>query len=104
MNIWKWAWKNMWHRKSLTILTMSAISIAAAFIVFIAIMNDGVEKGAKEGFGPYELVIGADGSRFQLMLNTFYHMGTPTGNISYDMFEQVEQSGLNDISVERVCI
>lgn len=94
MNIVKLTWKNMWHRKTLTLLTMLAIVIASAFIVFIMIINDGVGKGAKEGFGPYELVIGADGSRTQLMLHTFYHIGAPTGNITYDIYEQLQASDL----------
>lgn len=92
MNVVKLTWKNMWHRKNITLLTMLTIAIASAFIVFIIVINDGIGKGAKEGFGPYELVIGADGSRTQLMLHTFYHIGAPTGNITYDLYEQLQAS------------
>lgn len=94
MNIWLLTWKNMWHRRTLTWLTIIAVAVATAFIVFISIIQNGVEKGAIKGYGPYELVIGADGSRTQLMLNTFYHIGTPTGNMAYDMWEKVEEVNL----------
>lgn len=98
MNIWKLTWKNMWHRRVLTWLTIIAVAVSSTFIVFIMIIQDGVEKGAIKGYGPYELVIGADGSRTQLMLNTFYHIGAPTGNIAYDIWEKVEEIDLAEVA------
>lgn len=81
----------MWHRSTLTLLTILTVVISSAFMVFIMVINNGIEKGAVQAYGPYELVIGADGSNMQLMLNTFYHIGAPTGNISYEVYEKLEK-------------
>lgn len=92
MELLKLTWKNMWHRKALVILAMSTVAIATAFIVFVQLLNDKIEQTAKEGYGPYELVVGKAGSDMQLMLHTFYHIGEPVGNIDYAVYEYVEKS------------
>jgi putative ABC transport system permease protein len=94
MNLLQLSWKNLIHKKTLSILTILAISIASALIIFILIVNKGMEEGARSGYGPYEMVVGADGSSSQLVLNTFYHFGVPIGNIPYEMYEKVLNSDL----------
>lgn len=92
MSLWSAAWKNIWYRKTISVLTIFSVSVAMALAVFITLSQEGVEKGAAKGYGPYELVIGADGSGTQVALNTFYHLGAPVGNISYEIYEQVQSS------------
>lgn len=96
MNIGKIVWKNMWFKKTLTVLTILSIAIAISLIIFIELMNEGLENGVAKGYGPYELVIGAEGSSSQLVLNTFYHVGAPVGNIDYQVFENIESGDLED--------
>lgn len=92
MELLKLTWKNMWHRKALIILAMCTVAIATAFIVFVQLLNDKIEQTAKEGYGPYELVVGKAGSDTQLMLHTFYHIGEPVGNIDFEVYEYVKKS------------
>lgn len=92
MSLWGTAWKNIRFRKTISVLTIFSVAIAVALAVFITLSQEGVEKGAAKGYGPYELVIGAEGSGTQLALNTFYHLGAPVGNISYEIYEQIQQS------------
>jgi putative ABC transport system permease protein len=94
MNLWQISWKNIWHRKTLSILTIFSVGVATALIVFISLSQAGMQKGAAKGYAPYELVIGAEGSEIQLALNTFYHVGAPTGNIHYEVFEKLQISKL----------
>lgn len=84
-------WRNILHRKVLSLLTIFSVMATVALIVFLLLCNSGMEKGAEKGYGPFELVIGAKGSGTQLALNTFYHIGTPTGNVPLSIFEQVKK-------------
>lgn len=71
------------------------ISLTIIFIiVFIILIQDGIREGATKGYGPYELVIGASGSDSQIMLNTFYHIGAPTGNVPFEIWTDLEEMNL----------
>ncbi|WP_438446272.1 ABC transporter permease [Gorillibacterium sp. sgz5001074] len=85
-------WRNMLHRKMLSLLTVLSVALIVALVVFLMQVSEGVEKGAETGYGPFELVIGADGSETQLAMNTFYHVGTPTGNIPYSAWQTASRS------------
>lgn len=84
--------RNIWHRKALSILTILSVTATVAFIIILSLSKAGVEQGAEKGYGPYDVVIGAVGSDTQLVLNTFYHVGAPTGNIPYSTLETIKES------------
>jgi len=90
---WKYVWSNMKHRGFLTVLTIIAVTVTVALFSVLLMSKDGVEQGAKKGYGPFELVIGADGSESQLVLNTFYRVGAPTGNIPHHLLEEIRERG-----------
>lgn len=93
MNLLQLAWKNILYKKLLSFLTILSVAIGTALIVLIFLAEDGLQSGAERGYGPYELVIGAEGSETQLALNTFYHVGAPTGNIDYETYEALLEGG-----------
>ncbi|WP_438350328.1 ABC transporter permease [Paenibacillus sp. FA6] len=97
MSLFRLLIRNIVHRKFLSLLTVCSIAITIAFIVLLSLSKESVEQGAKKGYGPFDVVIGADGSQTQLVLNTFYHVGIPTGNIP----ESVLQIVKNDSQVEK---
>ncbi|GAA4838265.1 hypothetical protein GCM10023310_15000 [Paenibacillus vulneris] len=84
-------WRNMLHRKTLSLLTMFSVAMTVALLVFLILCSQGVEQGAEKGYGPFELTVGAKGSQTQLAMNTYYHVGAPTGNIPYEVFEQLQK-------------
>lgn len=90
MSLIQLVWRNVLHRRTLSILTAAAVAVTAALTVFLLLLRDGVEQGAEKGYGPFEVVIGADGSESQLALNTFYHVGAPTGNVPYSVLTGVQ--------------
>lgn len=96
MNGWKYIWKNMRYRSFLSALTVFAVMITVALFVLLLMSKDSVEHGAQKGYGPFELVIGADGSDSQLILNTFYRVGVPTGNIPLELLSIIEKSEYTD--------
>lgn len=99
MNLFTLSWKNLLHRKTLTILTVLAVSVATALIVFIFLVNDGLSKNVGKGYGPFQGVVGAEGSASQLILNTFYHVGAPTGNIDYELYEELAENRFVDMAI-----
>lgn len=91
MSLFELTLRNILHRRFLSLLTVCAVALTVAFIVLLSLSRDSVEQGAKKGYGPFDLVIGAAGSETQLVLNTFYHIGAPTGNIPLTVLQQVKQ-------------
>jgi putative ABC transport system permease protein len=91
MNVLHILWRNIIHRKTLSFLTALSITITIALIVILLQASGGAEQSAKKGYGPFELTIGAKGSSTQLVLNTYYRIGTPIGNIPLEVFRQVQQ-------------
>ncbi|MRN54392.1 ABC transporter permease [Paenibacillus monticola] len=89
MSLFRLTLRNVLHRRFLSLLTVCAVAITVSFIVLLSLSRDSVEEGAKKGYGPFDLVIGAEGSETQLVLNTFYHIGAPTGNIPLAVLDQV---------------
>lgn len=89
-------WSHIWHRKTLSLLTICSVAITAALVVFLLLCSQGVEQGAEKGYGPYEVTIGAKGSASQLALNTYYHIGAPTGNIPMTVLEDVRKNEFVD--------
>ncbi|WP_150270339.1 ABC transporter permease [Paenibacillus tepidiphilus] len=90
MSLFHLTLRNIWHRRFLSLLTVGAVAVTVAFIVLLSLSRESVEEGAKRGYGPFDLVIGAAGSETQLVLNTFYHVGAPTGNIPLAVLEQAQ--------------
>ncbi|MFP4975290.1 FtsX-like permease family protein [Paenibacillus sp. CN-4] len=89
MSLMKLMFRNLLHRRFLSLLTVCAVALTVAFIVLFLLSRESVEQGAEQGYGPYDLVIGAEGSETQLVLNTFYHIGAPTGNVPAQTLDQV---------------
>ncbi|MEW9701578.1 ABC transporter permease [Paenibacillus sp. SI8] len=84
-------WNNILHRKTLSLLTIFSVAVTVALVVFLLLCSQGVEQGAEKGYGPFEVTIGAKGSASQLALNTYYHIGAPTGNIPFSLLDEVRK-------------
>ncbi|SEF50807.1 ABC transporter permease [Paenibacillus sp. UNC499MF] len=91
MSVFQVIWRNALHRKTLSVLTMLSVALTAALLLFVLMWNEGVEKGAEKGYGPFELTMGAEGSKTQLAMSTYYHIGAPTGNIPNALYEEVKK-------------
>ncbi|MFD3261598.1 ABC transporter permease [Paenibacillus lentus] len=87
--------RNILHRKFLSLLTVLSVTATVAFVLLLSLSRASVEQGARKGYGPFDVVVGAQGSQTQLVLNTFYHVGAPVGNIPEHTLELVlEDSGV----------
>ncbi len=72
----------------LTALSVGAGVALASLLIILSIESEHTFSQKDTG---YEIIIGAKGSPLQLILNTMYHIGTPTGNISLETWERVQK-------------
>ncbi|MDK8183024.1 ABC transporter permease [Paenibacillus sp. UMB4589-SE434] len=91
MNVFHILWRNVMHRKVLSLLTILSITLTTGLLVILLQASDGVEQSAEKGYGPFELTVGAKGSQTQLVLNTYYRVGSPIGNIPLQVLQDLKQ-------------
>lgn len=83
MNLFKLSWKNIVYRplsSGLSILLLaSGLSIILISLITYTQLNDKFDSNANK----VDLVVGAKGSRLQLVLCNIFQIDKPTGNINY---------------------
>jgi putative ABC transport system permease protein len=87
MSLWRMAWRYLWGRALVTVLTLTGIALSAALICSVLTLRRESEAGFLRESGQYDLVAGAKGSPLQLVLSSVYHLDQPTGNIPYERFQ-----------------
>ncbi|MBB3701219.1 ABC transporter permease [Flammeovirga yaeyamensis] len=81
MNIFKFAWKNLWHKPLNTSLNLILFAFGVSIISALLLSQDYFEKTLKKNQAGIGMVVGAKGSPLQLILCAIYQVDTPTGNI-----------------------
>ena len=91
MTLWRMAWRYLWGRALVTVLTLTGIALGAALIVSVLTLQRESETGFLRESGEFDLVVGAKGSPLQLVLSSIYNLDLPTGNIPYARFEALKK-------------
>ncbi|HEX2970963.1 MAG TPA: FtsX-like permease family protein [Tepidisphaeraceae bacterium] len=86
MNIFQLVFKQMRQRSLSTWLTLFSVMLGVGLAVSIMIFRREGEKLFGQSDYGYDLIIGAKGSKLQLVLNTVYHLDVSPGNIPYSMY------------------
>jgi len=71
----------LWNRRWITLLTVLSILLGMSLISVVITVRSETEAAFAQQGKAYDLVVGAKGSPLQIVLNTIYHVGIPTGNI-----------------------
>ncbi|MBB6462154.1 ABC transporter permease [Flammeovirga kamogawensis] len=82
MNIFKFAWKNLWHKPMSTVLNLVLFAFGVSIISALLLTQDYFSNTLKKNQAGIGMVLGAKGSPLQLILCAIYQVDTPTGNIS----------------------
>jgi putative ABC transport system permease protein len=90
MNLWKIALRSVQHRRLASGLTALSIGLGVALVVGVMVIHGVVSHTFRRSGEGYDLIIGAKGSRLELVLNTVYHIGKPVGTLSYEYYEEFE--------------
>jgi len=91
MSLLSLAWKNIWHKKLSSILSILLLSIGVALISLTIIMSKNLDENLKKNMKGVDMVIGAKGSPLQVILSALYHIDAPTGNISYQEAKEISK-------------
>lgn len=86
MSLWKIAWRSIQHRALASGLTMLSMTMGVALVVAVLVIYGVIAKSFQRSAQGYDLIVGAEGSSLQLVLNTVYHLSRPVGNIPYDYY------------------
>jgi putative ABC transport system permease protein len=92
MSIFSLVIKNIAQRKLSIALTALSVALGVALISATLDIKKQVEENFTQTGVGYELILGAKGSPLQLVLNTVYHLGNPTGNLPYSTYQQYKRN------------
>lgn len=90
MSLWKIAWRYLWSRTLVTLLTLTGIALGVALICSVLTLRRESESGLLRESGQFDLVVGAKGSPLQLVLSSIYQLDVPTGNIPYTRYQALK--------------
>ncbi|MCA8994572.1 MAG: ABC transporter permease [Planctomycetaceae bacterium] len=88
MNLFSIAWKSLRQRWLASSLTSLSVSLGVALMVAILIVNGVVDQMFSQTGSGYSIIVGARGSRTQLIMSTIYRMDRPIENLPWRYFEE----------------
>lgn len=94
MSVFSLVLKNIAQRKFSVFLTSLSVALGVALIAATLDIKRQVEEKFSQTSVGYELIVGAKGSPLQLVLNAVYHIGNPTGNLPYGVYEMYRKNPL----------
>ncbi|MBR4976502.1 MAG: ABC transporter permease [Thermoguttaceae bacterium] len=92
MSLWKIAWKSIRHRSLASSLTAFSMALGVALVVTVLVINGVVGKSFQQGAQGYDLIVGAKGSKLQLVLSTVFYNQDPVGLIPYEYYDLMRSS------------
>ncbi|MDR1943950.1 MAG: ABC transporter permease, partial [Synergistaceae bacterium] len=72
-----------------TFSVVSVIAVSSALAVALFLLVQGLRGGLTRAVEPFDLIIGAKGSPYQLVLNTVFLRDVPIGNVEWSDFAAV---------------
>lgn len=91
MSLWKIALRSLQYRRLASGLTALSISLGVALVVGVMVIHAVVDQSFKRSAQGYDLIVGAKGSRLELVLSTVYYLGKPIGKVPYDYFLELTE-------------
>ncbi len=82
MNIVKLSWKNIRFRPLSSGLSILLLATGISIILISVLTEKQLQENFERNAGGIDLVVGAKGSRLQLVLSSIYHIDNPVGNIN----------------------
>lgn len=82
MNALLLSWKNLTAKPLSMLLTLVLFALGVGLISLLMILQKQTQDQFDKNLAGIDLVVGAKGSKLQLILGSMYHVDNPTGNIS----------------------
>ena len=89
MSLWKIAWRSIQQRSLASALTALSMALGVALVVAVLVILGVIDQSFRRSAQGYDLIVGAKGSRFELVLSTVFHLGRPTASIRYLVYYEL---------------
>lgn len=103
MSFWKIAWRNMQQRALASSLTGLSMALGVALMILVLVIHHvAVEQLSNDAQGYHLIIGGGQGSKFDVVLSTVFHFGTPLYPIPYDYYRKFvdgEYAPLTEVAV-----
>lgn len=83
MNLFRLSWRNIIHRPLASGLAVLLLAAGVSIILITLLTTSQLDEKFKNNVKDIDFVVGAKGSRLQLILCNIFQIDNPTGNISY---------------------
>ncbi len=88
MSLLRIAWRSVQQRALASALTGFTIGMGVALVVAVLVIHGVIDHSFRRGSQGYDIIVGAKGSRLQLVLNTVFHLSQPIENIPYHYLDE----------------
>ena len=92
MNILKLSWKNITSKPLPSILSMLLLAVGLSTAIILKLTEHQLTENINNTGKDVKLVIGAKGSRLQLVLSSLFQIDNPTGNINYGFYTLLKRN------------
>lgn len=107
MSYWKIAWRNLQQRALASSLTGLSMALGVALMILVLVIHGVVVNQLSNDAQGYHVIVGGGkGSKFEVVLSTVFHLGTPLYPISYSYYEQFtagKYAGYTELAVP-ICL
>jgi putative ABC transport system permease protein len=93
MSLWMIAWRSIQQRGLASALTALSMALGVALVVCVLVMYGVISRSFAKGAEGFDMIVGAKGSKLQLVLNTIYHLSTPVENIPWSYYREFSGKG-----------
>ncbi|MDY3973161.1 MAG: FtsX-like permease family protein [Veillonella caviae] len=87
--IYRIAWKQLWSKPLTTLLLLLVMATSIGLSVLVGTLGLGFQQGLTTATEPFTLLIGANGSSQQMVMNTVFLQDRPLSNIPYSEVEKL---------------
>ncbi len=82
-----------------TVITACSIALAGGLLMAVWVVKDQSQSAFTGVNAGFDAVLGARGSKLQLVLNTIFHLEESPGNIPFSDFEQIRTNGAVRVAI-----
>ncbi len=96
MSLWKIALRSIQQRVLASALTAFSMSLGVALVVAVLVIYGVVDQSFRRSAQGFHLVVGAPGSRLELVLSTVFHIGKAPAPMAYDIYDELKRGRLGN--------
>ncbi len=93
MNLLTIAWRSITQRSLASSLTALSMALGVALVVAVLVIHSVISRSFSKGAEGFDVIVGAKGSKLQLVLNTVYHLSTPVENVPWSYYQEFREGG-----------